>query len=100
MKKPILILFSFLLVLCLVGCGAAGPRSTLEGVVTDVYEGSLLMDTEIGLCSVTLPNGDYDLSVGDRVIVTFNGEIAESYPMQIHHVYDIERVEISQAITQ
>ena len=100
MKKRLIVIFSFILVLCLVGCHAMSPRATLEGTVTGVYEGSILIDTEIGPCSVSLPEGDYEFSEGDVVRVIFSGEIAESYPMQIHHVYDIERVGTSQTTSQ
>ena len=81
--------------LFLVGCDALGNRATLRGTVTEVYENSIMIDTEIGPCSVSLPEGDFDLAVGDTVDVIHSGEIAESYPMQIHHVYDIKRVETS-----
>ena len=79
--------------LCLVGCDAMGNRATLRGTVTGIYESSIMIDSEIGPCSVSLPEGDFDLAVGDTVEIIFSGEIAESYPMQIHHVYDIKRVE-------
>ena len=99
-KKYLIILLSLLLALSLTGCNALRPHATLEGTVTEIFERSILIDTEMGLCSVTLPNGDYTFSVGDRVNVIFSGEIAESYPMQIHHVYDIERVGSSQVPNQ
>ena len=88
-----LILLLLLYGLCLVGCDAMGNRATLRGTVTGIYESSIMIDSEIGPCSVSLPEGDFDLAVGDTVEIIFSGEIAESYPMQIHHVYDIKRVE-------
>ena len=81
--------------LFLVGCDALGNRATIQGTVTGVYENSIMIDAEIGPCSVSLPEGDYDFAVGDTVEIVFSGEIAESYPMQIHHVYHIKRVETS-----
>ena len=90
-----LILLLLLLGIGLVSCDAAGNRATLRGTITEVYENSIMIDTEIGPCSVSLPEGDYDFAVGDTVEIVFSGEIAESYPMQIHHVYDIKRVETS-----
>ena len=92
-----LILLLLLFGLCLVGCDAMGNRATLRGTVTGVYENSIMIDSEIGPCSVSLPEGDFDLAVGDTVEIIFSGEIAESYPMQIHHVYDIKRVEETSA---
>ena len=87
-----LILLLLLLGIGLVSCDAAGNRATLRGTVTEVYENSIMIDTEIGPCSVSLPEGDYDFAVGDTVEIIFSGEIAESYPMQIHHVFEIKIV--------
>ena len=95
MKAFRLISLLLLLGLFLVGCDEGGQRATLQGTVTGVYENSIMIDAEIGPCSVSLPEGDYDFAVGDTVEIIFSGEIAESYPMQIHHVYDIKRVETS-----
>ena len=81
-----------LLGLFLVGCDEGRQRATLQGTVTGVYENSLMIDSEIGACSVSLPEGDFDLAVGDTVDVIHSGEIAESYPMQIHHVFEIKIV--------
>ena len=41
-----------------------------------------------------------DLAVGDTVDVIHSGEIAESYPMQIHHVFEIKRVEATSDKTE
>lgn len=92
-----LILLLLIVGLCLIGCDAIGNRATLRGTVTGVYENSIMIDTEIGPCSVSLPEGDFDLAVGDTVDVIHSGEIAESYPMQIHHVYAIKRIETTQS---
>ena len=95
-----LILLLLLLGIGLVSCDAAGNRATLRGTVTGVYENSIMIDTEIGPCSVSLPEGDFDLAVGDTVDVIHSGEIAESYPMQIHHVFEIKRVEATSDKTE
>ena len=87
-----LILLLLLLGIGLVSCDAAGNRATLRGTVTEVYENSIMIDSEIGPCSVSLPEGNYDFTVGDTVDVIHSGEIAESYPMQIHHVFEIKIV--------
>ena len=87
-----LILLLLLLGIGLVSCDAAGNRATLRGTVTEVYENSIMIDSEIGPCSVSLPEGGLDLAVGDTVDVIHSGEIAESYPMQIHHVFEIKIV--------
>ena len=87
-----LILLLLIVGLCLIGCDPMGNRATLRGTVTGIYENSIMIDTEIGPCSVSLPEGDFDLAVGDTVDVIHSGEIAESYPMQIHHVFEIKIV--------
>ena len=92
-----LILLLLLFGLCLVGCDAMGNRATLRGTVTGIYESSIMIDSEIGPCSVSLPEGNYDLAVGDTVEIRYSGEIATSYPMQIHHVYAIKRIETTQS---
>ena len=93
MKAYRSIVLLLLVGICLISCDAPGNRATLRGTVTGVYENSIMIDSEIGPCSVSLPEGNYDFAVGDTVDVIHSGEIAESYPMQIHHVYDIKRVE-------
>ena len=97
MRKHLIISLTLLFVLCLVGCDALGNRATLRGTVTEIHESSILIETEIGPCVVSLPDGEFDFTVGDTVEVIHNGEIATSYPMQIHHVYGIKRVEAVQS---
>ena len=92
MKAYRSIVLLLLVGICLISCDAPGNRATLRGTVTGVYENSIMIDTEIGPCSVSLPEGDFDLAVGDTVDVIHSGEIAESYPMQIHHVFEIKIV--------
>jgi hypothetical protein len=59
------------------------------------------VETEIGPCVVSFPDGvtreDLGLAAGDTVEILYSGEIAESYPMQIHHVYAIKRVETTRS---
>ena len=90
-----------LIILLLIGCEAVGNRATLMGTVVEIYDASLFVETEIGPCVVSFPAGvtreDLGLAVGDTVEILYSGEIAESYPMQIHHVYAIKRVETTQS---
>lgn len=101
MKKFWIMSLCLLILLLLVGCEAVGNRATLVGTVTEIYDASLLVETEIGPCVVSLPKGvtqgELGLAVGDTVEVIHSGEIAESYPMQIHHVYAIKRVEATES---
>ena len=92
MKKYAIAIISILLVLCLAGCSAIQKPATLIGTVEEVYDASILVNTDIGPCVVSLPEGENDFSPGDTVEISFSGEIAESYPMQIHHVYAIRRL--------
>ena len=92
MKAYRSIVLLLLVGICLISCEAPGNRATLRGTVTGVYENSIMIDSEIGPCSVSLPEGNYDFAVGDTVDVIHSGEIAESYPMQIHHVFEIKIV--------
>ena len=101
MKNFWIMSLCLLTILLLVGCEAVGNRATLVGTVTEIYDTSLLVETEIGPCVVSLPKGvtqgELGLAVGDTVEIIHSGEIAESYPMQIHHVYAIKRVEATES---
>ena len=101
MKRIWIICLCLLTVLCFWGCEAPGNRASLMGTVTEIYDASLLVETEIGPCVVSLPEGvtlgDLGLAVGDTVEIVHSGEIAESYPMQIHHVYAIKRAETTKS---
>lgn len=71
------------------------------GSVTEVYDNAILVSVNEGeeegkssdLISVSLnvklKESMTDFAVGDRVIVYYNGEIAESYPAQVNTVYAI-----------
>ena len=101
MKRIWIICLCLLTIFCVVGCEGMGNRATLMGTVTEIYDAYLLAETEIGPCVVSLPKGvtqgELGLAVGDTVEIVHSGEIAESYPMQIHHVYAIKRIETTQS---
>lgn len=71
------------------------------GTVTEVYENAILVsvneDEDVRRSSdlisvsldVQLEDSMTHFTVGDRVIVYYNGEIAESYPAQVNTVYAI-----------
>jgi hypothetical protein len=71
------------------------------GTVTEVYDNAILVSVNEGedarrssdLISVSLnvklKDSMTHFTVGDRVIVYYNGEIAESYPAQVNTVYAI-----------
>ncbi|MDE5582743.1 MAG: beta-propeller domain-containing protein [Ruminococcus sp.] len=65
--------------------------------VLKINDGSILcreLNTEseyvISLKDVSDSEDAENLSIGDEVKITFDGDIAETYPMQINHVYKIE----------
>ena len=94
---------SLLLVLvCFVGFAGCGSRSmndiianepSITGIVKDIGENAILIENNDGeyWVSRNAENKDSltDFVVGDEVVVYFDGNVAESYPMQISTVYAI-----------
>lgn len=105
MKKILILLLSVIFVFGLVGCNRSmnfiienEPR--ISGIVTEVYDNSIIIHGEpmegypsAWDCSVSLDVENKDsytnISVGDEVVVYYNGDIAESDPLQINTVYAI-----------
>ena len=99
MKKTIALLLALICLLTLAGCG---PRSmndiisnepSILGIVRDTGDRAILIENENGEYWVSLDVEAKDsmthFSIGDQVAVYFDGNIAESYPMQISTVYAI-----------
>ena len=88
MKKLLAVL---LLVFCLVGCGGSvTDKPSISGTVVEVYENSILIDSDGSPYYVSLSAEKPDnIAAGDEVTIYFDGNVAESYPMQIHKVYAI-----------
>ena len=63
------------------------------GIVKDTNDNSILIENEDGEYWVSLNVENEDsmthFSVGDEVVVYYDGNIAETYPMQINTVYAI-----------
>lgn len=93
-------------VLGLMGCNSKSlddiiqNKPSVTGVVEEVYENSIMIHCEMlegyqkdEKCSVSLDIENKDnisqINVGDTVRVYYNGEIAESDPLQINTVYAI-----------
>lgn len=105
MKKWFALILSLALVLVLVGCNNRSMNYIIEkepsvvGIVEEVRDNSIIIYIENSSypngasCEVSLDveNTDSftDVSVGDEVVVYYNGEIAESDPLQINTVYAI-----------
>ena len=99
MKRPIALI---LVMLCLLGLAGCSNRSmnyiianepNITGVVKEANEQSILIENEKGEYWVSLNVENKDstthFNLGDEVVVYYNGNIAESYPMQINTVYAI-----------
>jgi len=101
-----------LMLLCAVvlsGCGRSmnsviGKEPSVTGRVEEVYENSILISFEDvqgyrdgAECKVSLDveikDSMTNFSIGDKVTVYYNGDIAESDPMRISTVYAITLLE-------
>ena len=99
MKKPISILLVFICTLTLFGCDTRSMNyiishePSITGIVRDVGEHAILIENENVEYWVSLDVENKDsmtsFRIGDEVVVYFDGSVAESYPMQIDHVYAI-----------
>ena len=98
MKKIYLALILFLLVM-VVGCGKETEQKKnpyFQATVLEVKENSILGEQELTSVDRISVSTDVisiqevpEMEEGTEVRVVYNGEIAESYPAQIHHVFAI-----------
>ena len=99
MKQLIALGLALVCVLSLVGCNNRSMNYIIEnepsimGIVKDTNDNSILIENEDGEYWVSLNVENKDsmthFSIGDEVVVYYDGNIAESYPMQINTVYAI-----------
>ena len=99
MKRALALLLALVCLLTLAGCDRRSMNyiiqhePSIRGIVTDTADTAILMENADGeyWVSLDVQNGDSmtHFSVGDEVVVYFDGNIAESYPMQISTVYAI-----------
>ena len=100
MKKYLLILISMICMMGLAGCNnrsmnyIISNEPSMTGVIKETNENSILIENETGEYWVSLQvensDGIYSpIMVGDEVTVYYDGNIAESYPMQINTVYAV-----------
>lgn len=99
MKKLIALVLALIYVLSLVGCNnrsmnyIISNEPSITGIVKETNENAILIGNDNGEYWVSLNVENKDsmihFSIGDEVVVYYDGNIAESYPMQINTVYAI-----------
>ena len=99
MKKLIALVLALVCVLSLVACNNRNMNDiianepNITGIVRKITNDAFLMENETGEYMVSLDVENKDsmthFSIGDEVVVYYDGNIAESYPMQINTVYAI-----------
>ena len=105
MRKLIAFVLALICALGLVGCNnrsmnyIIANEPSVTGIVEEVYDNYMIIYLETdsyssgASCEVSLAVENKDsytnVSVGDEIVVYYNGEIAESYPLQINTVYAI-----------
>ena len=99
MKRALALLLALVCLLTLAGCDRRSMNyiiqhePSIQGIVTDTADNAILLENADGeyWVSLDVQNGDSmtHFSVGDEVVVYFDGNIAETYPMQITTVYAI-----------
>lgn len=92
------IVFALVCVLVLSGCGRSmndiiADAPSITGIVKDTGDRAILIENGNGEYWVSLDVEYKDsmthFSIGDEVVVYFDGMVAESSPMQINRVYAI-----------
>lgn len=99
MKKFISVILSVICLLSLVGCNnkslnyIISNEPSIIGIVKETSDNSILIENETGEYTVSLEVECADsvthFNIGDEVVVYYDGNVAESYPMQINKVYAI-----------
>ena len=99
MKKFIALVLALICVLSLAGCNnrsmnyIIANEPSITGIVKETNDKSILIENEDGEYWVSLNVENKDsmthFSIGDEVVVYYDGNVAESYPMQINTVYAI-----------
>lgn len=99
MKKLIALVLLVICVMTLMGCNNRSMNHIIQnepnitGIVKSITNESFLIENETGVYWVSLKVENKDsmthFNTGDEVVVYFDGNVAESYPMQINTVYAI-----------
>lgn len=114
MKKCLALLLTLVCMVSLVACNANnffGEHPTekapqIAGVIIEVHDDSYLIECEAGDgyqfeiadgTQITVSRNvrnDPNCSVGDRILVIFNGEFQETYPLGISSPIEIGKLEL------
>ena len=99
MKKIIALVLALVCVLSLVGCNnrsmnyIISNEPSITGIVKETNENAILFENDDGeyWISLNVENKDSmtSFNTGDEIVVYYDGNITESYPMQINTVYAI-----------
>ena len=99
MKKIMALVLALVCVLSLVGCNnrsmnyIISNKPSITGIVKETNENAILIENDDGEYWVSLDVENKDsvtnFNIGDEVAVYYDGNVAESYPMQINTVYAI-----------
>ena len=99
MKKLIALVSALVCVLGMVGCNnrsmnyIISNEPSITGIVKETNENAMLIENDDGEYWVSLNVENKDsmtsFNIDDEVVVYYDGNVAESYPMQINTVYAI-----------
>lgn len=99
MKRLLVLILVLICMLCFVGCDnrsmdyIIANEPSVTGIVKDTNENTILIKNNNGeyWVSLNVENKDSvtNFNIGDEIVVYYDGNIAESYPMQINTVYAI-----------
>ena len=103
MKKLIALVLALICVLGMVGCNNRSMNRSMNyiisnepsitGIVKETNENAIMIENADGeyWVSRNVENKDSmtSFNIGDEVVVYYDGNVAESYPMQINTVYAI-----------
>ena len=111
MRKYITLVLALVCVLGLIGCAKNDPTEStvFRATILEISNQTLLVEPVEGSQElkssdqIRLPIKNMSPSpvpkVGDIIEITYNGELAESYPAEINEVYNVEVVEVAETIT-
>ena len=99
MKRVITLVLILVCIFVLSGCKNRSMDDIIEneanitGIVKETNDNSILIENETGEYFVSLDVENEDsmtnFNINDEVVVYYDGDIAETYPMQINTVYAI-----------